>query len=170
MEFSTLLFWCFLNCSVLSYTTHDLHVSRCEIVYDTESHALQVTLNIFIDDLETALLSEGKGNLFLCTKKEDPRADQFIAEYLGKTLKINVDEETTDMVFLGKEAGDDIFALWCYLEIPDIEPKEVIEVSYDLLMEIYDDQRNIVKLSYSKTTQAHFLFDHKKFTGNLIIK
>ena len=40
-------------------TLHDFHLSRSEINYDSPSATLQVTVHIFVDDLEKVLTKTG---------------------------------------------------------------------------------------------------------------
>ena len=46
---------------IVSSTLHDIHVSRTEVNYDTQTSSVQVTVHLFIDDLEKSL--EGRKNL-----------------------------------------------------------------------------------------------------------
>ena len=169
-RYGVFLFLISISTSVLngySIVDHDLHLSKCEVFYDQKTTSIHITLHIFIDDLEKALRTTGHNDLRICTEREDAQADTFIGEYIDSKLKINVDGIDLKMNFLGKEISDDLFAAWCYLEIADVHPQQTIIVSYDLLMEIFNDQRNIVSVEFDKERNSYFLFDKKSFEGKL---
>ena len=66
----------------------------------------------------------GFDSLYICTEKEAESAEGLIAEYLKNNLVISIDDEVVEFEFLGKEISDDLIAVWCYLEILDVSPKE----------------------------------------------
>ena len=146
---------------------HDFHLSNTEIRYNIEESALQITSRIFIDDLESALAAVGHDNLFICTEKEAPEAEIFIAEYLDNNLIIRIDGVAQNYEFIGKEVSEDLQAVWCYMEIVDIECNEVIVVENNVLLEIFDDQKNIVRLNLDSGEKAMFILEHRNNSGTL---
>lgn len=146
---------------------HEFHFSKCDIEYSKEDKALQIAMRIFIDDLEEALAKSGNPNLKLCTSKEVDSADSIIQSYLQEKFKITVDEASHNFTFVGKETSEDLMAVWCYLEVVDIEPVENIRIKNSILMDIFDDQKNMVVLKYSKEKKEHFLFQVGEDTGAL---
>jgi hypothetical protein len=148
---------------------HEFHMSSCEIDFDKEDESIQVSLHIFIDDLELALKKRGIDSLFLCTEKEDADSEMYIADYIAHTVQITLDGQRIRPTFLGKEVSDDLAAVWCYFESELIEQPDQISVSCTLLTEVFDDQRNIVKINYPPDKRAYFLFDNKEFKGDLVI-
>ena len=74
MKFSLLLlsflFGAF-SCQAFAYGDHDIHVSVSEVTWKSESASFEVSIKIFIDDLETGLTKEGQGTgLQIGTEKE----------------------------------------------------------------------------------------------------
>ena len=51
---------------------HDMHVSVCELRWNETSGAFEVSIKVFIDDLERALTKDGAPGLFIGTKKQIP--------------------------------------------------------------------------------------------------
>ena len=165
--FATLLFF---NVGVYSSTTakHEFHLSKCDIHFSEEDRALQISLRIFIDDLEEAIAKvHNEENLKLCTKKEAERADSILVSYLSDNLLISIDNELKEIEFVGKEVSEDLLAVWCYFEVIDVEPKGMIQVENKILIETFDDQSNLVVLKYSKEQSEHFLFQKGETTGTL---
>lgn len=134
-----------------------------------EEKALQISLQLFIDDLELALANKGSEKLGICTTQEVAEAEDLIYSYIKDHLFLNVDGISLDLVWVGKEVSDDLAGIWCYLEVYSSEAHKSIDVRNDLLVETFSDQRNIVKLVYKPDLKAHFLFDNKDIEGTLKI-
>lgn len=142
---------------------HDFHLSNCNINYATEQEALQITLHIFIDDLELALKDIGYDSLYLCTRKETEMAEDAMLEYIGSKLKFSVDQVPTGYEYIGKEVSDDLAAVYVYLEMPAVSRNSEIDIAYDLLMEQFDDQRNMVVVKKDKKRLKDYFCTHEKY-------
>src|SRR5688572_15803681 len=84
----TILLSSCLTSWVSAKKAHDIHVSVCELRWNEESGAFEVSIKIFIDDLERALVLEGAPGLFIGTPKESAEANQYITSYLKKHFTI----------------------------------------------------------------------------------
>jgi len=143
---------------------HEFHMSKCEIAFNEAEQALQISLHIFIDDLETALAAKGFSNLYICTDKEQAEAEQYIVAYLQETFALQVDGKALSYSFLGKEPSDDLEGLWCYLEIKTVASIQQLKVRNQILTQAFDDQRNIVSITKSGVGRlGYFLFDKDSF-------
>jgi len=149
---STLLFL------FVSGSMHDLHLSKSTVNYKTTDETLQITVNIFIDDLELALYEMGYDSLHLFTIDESEMADEYIADYINEYFTIEIDGYTVHPTWLGKEMSDDYQAAWCYLEVPELPSLKKMKVSNRILIDIYDDQRNIVQVEKNNRRIEDFLF------------
>jgi len=137
---------------------HEFHISKCQIEYSEPDSALQITLHLFIDDLEDALRKQGKDKLFIATEKEDEQAEAYLFEYLQHRLELDVNNKKTSYTFIGKEPSEDLQAIWCYLEIPNLKSITDLSVSNTILLEIFEDQKNIVSVVGPNKKQGYFLF------------
>ena len=126
---------------------HDFHVSKCLIEYNPTEQAIQISLHMFIDDLEYALEQKGHKGLFLCTPKEKENANKILTAYLTRKLSLEVNNSKPTFEFIGKEVSDDLSGVWCYLEITNIKELKALSVHNSLLLEVFDDQKNIVSLT-----------------------
>lgn len=160
MLYSVLLV--FIGLLAPSGVFHDIHISKCDIKNNTKDKALQITLHIFIDDLEKSFQEQGETGLFILTEQEREDVDSLMEEYINKHLRITVDGQEVLPYYLGKEISDDLMAAWCYLEVPEVDDVSEIEVFYDVLMELYNDQRNIVTVKQDRDRKAYLLFDIKE--------
>ena len=143
---------------------HEFHMSKCEIAFNEAEQAIQISLHLFIDDLETALAAKGISNLYICTDKEDAETEQYIADYLQETFALQVDGKAVSYSFLGKEPSEDLEGIWCYLEIETIASIQELNVRNQILTQAFDDQRNIVSITKSGVGRmGYFLFDKDSF-------
>ena len=142
----------------LSNDTHEFHLSKTTVNYNTEEMAIQVSTRIFIDDLELSLKELGYDSLKICTRKEKENAEQLIQEYINEHLIIKMDGSDLEFSFLGKEQSDDLAAVWCYLEAYDVKAFNEMSVSNTILISQFDDQKNITMIQVDKERVAHLLF------------
>ncbi len=141
---------------------HEFHISKTLIEYNEKENALQFTLHIFIDDLEEALRQQGADKLFICTEKEAEKADDYIYKYLQQKLKIKVDDKAVEYTFVGKEVSEDLVAVWCYLEIENIDSFSKLYIKNNTLVETFDDQKNIISVSGPNKQKGYLLFNQAK--------
>lgn len=146
---------------LLSLVKHDFHVSQCEIQYRPDEQHVAVAMSIFIDDLELALRVMGYDSLYLCTNKENEEANIYIDEYLNQTFQMSADERPIKLTLIGKEASEDLMAVWCYIEAIDVSPFDELVLENKVLLEQFDDQKNVVSFDYLGRKKQHFLFDRK---------
>lgn len=140
---------------------HAFHISRTEINYNVEQSSVQMTLSIFIDDLESALDKRGIKSPYLGTDKENAKGDQWITEYLKENLVLKSKGAVLEWNYLGKEHSDDKIAFWIYLEAENVVGLENLFVSNKVLIEIFDDQKNIVSIKRSRKQMDMHVFDVK---------
>lgn len=155
---------CFLTwCTSFSVTKelHDFHLSKSEIFYNKSNKSLEVSLHLFIDDLEMAIQNAGMENPYISTDKEMDSADSVISAYLNQHFSILVDGNRIQFTFLGKEDSNDLIAIWCYMEGENVINPKNITLRNSLLTEVFDDQKNIVAFR-SDSKQEFLLFDLKK--------
>ncbi len=154
--------------SIQAGEDHDIHISLCEMRYNPESSSFEVSLKIFIDDLELAIREEQKvSGLHIGTKTESSNADDYIASYLKNQFSIDMDGVRLEPQFLGKETTEDMLAVWCYVEFKVTgSTARKCAVSNRILMDIYDDQRNIMDIRMSKTHKDYTIFESGRTTWN----
>lgn len=135
-------------------TTHDLHLSQCKITWSEEGKLLDIRLHLWKDDLEKAL-----GQYRTQTKDLPEKEEDILYAYLTSRLHIDVNQETLDIHWFGKEEPDDEAAVRVHLQARVSHDLRVIEVQNDVFMEIYNDQKNIVHIIGTKGRQGYLIFD-----------
>ena len=141
-----------------TYETHEFHVSKCLVEYKAEKKEIQVSMNIFIDDLETALKEMGADSLYIGTEKESSTADKYINKYLGYSFSIGINNtKEVSWTFLGKEISEDLSSIWCYMRIDASETIEQLYIKNSILLETYEDQKNITNIIGPNSEKTSFM-------------
>ncbi len=148
--------------TVETVPAHEFHISKCLIEFNEKEKALQFTLHLFIDDLEEALRQQGADKLFICTDKEVEKAEEYIYKYLQQKLAISLEGQQMDYTFIGKEMSEDMVAVWCYLEIENVENIHQLHVKNSILLEAFDDQKNIISIIGPNKKKGYLLFNNAK--------
>jgi hypothetical protein len=143
---------------LLAYTAvHKFYISVTSIGYSEKDRALQITTRVFIDDFDRALLERYgiKGNL--ATEDEASQADEFIEKYLNAKFALAIDDKNVAYNFLGKIYDNDIMI--CYLEVPkiDIRAATTISVQNEVLMDIFEEQKNVVHFKIENQKKSFVL-------------
>ena len=127
---------------------HPIHIVVTEVQWNQERQALEVIHRIFLDDLEAALeRHSGMGNLRIGTEWESAQTDSLIAAYVAEHFKLTVDGKPVPGQMLGKVIAD-VHAAEIGVEYPSVPAFSKLEVENRLLLRVYADQHNIVKVSY----------------------
>lgn len=146
---------------------HKYHISKCLIDYNQRENAIQVSQFLFLDDLEAALRAQGADHLFLCSEKETEKAEIYLGRYLAQHLQFEVNDKPKSFVFIGKESSEDLLGVWCYIEVTGVDQLTKFTFKNDLLMEVYDDQKNVINFKGPGNKQASFLFEKGKAVETL---
>jgi hypothetical protein len=126
---------------------HPLHISVSEINYSPKDKAIQITTRIFLDDLELSIRNQRKEpEMDLLAPKNGLTTDQLVSEYLTDHFKIKLDGKPQKMKLLGHEVED--VAIVCYIEIENVKKVKVIEVFNDIITETFDNQSNLIHVTF----------------------
>jgi len=169
MCYSLLLNLILSSLSLIPNELHDLHLSKTDINYNSENQSIEISLHLFIDDLELALEAYGQESLLICTEKESSSAETYIAQYIEDHLTMKINDQEHQIEFIGKEAGDDLMGVWCYFELTNIVAPQSIDVSIDFFNELYDDQKNVLLINYDEDNKEYFLLNKNKEQAQLSI-
>lgn len=140
---------------------HDIHVSKTEIHYKSDLAVLQLSVHIFVDDLELDLEDQGYNALKLNTNKEHAQGDEAVHAYIDKHLIFRNGDEVLETTLIGKEASEDLSAVWCYIEIP-LQHIEQLSLENTILLDIHDDQSNLVSFKVDGVRKDFLILNAKK--------
>jgi hypothetical protein len=144
------IFLLFFIIPLLSFSTHKYYLSLTQIEYKSESKSIQIIINVFMDDIETALNKDYSIDLQLTNKNELKDNDIYFKKYLEKNLSLKIDTISSSFNYIGKEYDGDL--VYFYLEIENVNNLESIEVVNTILIDHFPEQQNLIK---SKVNKKH---------------
>tara|TARA_B110000285_G_C14669519_1_gene399698 strand:+ start:105 stop:602 length:498 start_codon:yes stop_codon:yes gene_type:complete len=127
----------------ISFSAHKYYLSLTQITFKPASKTVQVIINVFMDDIETALNSDYKIDLQLTTKKELEDNDVYFKKYLKEKIHFKVDGIAKEFTYLGKEYDADL--IYFYLEIENINQLKTLEITNNILTKHFPQQQNMTK-------------------------
>ncbi len=138
-------------------TVHDIHVGICDI--RVEESGMEVTIKTFIDDLQIAVgLTPGQP-----LPDNYTSAQELISDYIKSTIQLKLDGEllTLELDDISSSRGD---AIWITLHTYTKGPiSDKLEVGFELLTDIYNDQTNIVNV-YTNDEKEIYSLNSKKIS------
>lgn len=144
---------------------HDFHVSYGRMAVENDVVVMQV--RFFQDDLEKALMGHGAPPTFRLAST--PAADSMALAYISPRLRAVAAGDTLAAVITA--SGEDMSGqepMWWYLlEYRADAPIQELTLINELLLETFDDQKNIVQLQHfpsEKTWSFYFSNDARAFT------
>lgn len=140
---------------LLSFSVHKYYLSLTQINYKSEVKSIQIIINVFMDDIETALNKDNNIDLQLTTKKELKNNDVYFIKYLKDKLNFKVDGVNKEFNYIGKEYDGDL--VYFYLEIENIDKVETLDVSNKILIKHFPKQQNMVKFKVGKKHKSVLL-------------
>lgn len=140
-----------LVCLALGVTTlHDVHISLTELEIDTSEGVAQLSVHIFLDDLEASLSDSVDLQLF--TAHEVTTADVYILAYLRKHINLSCLDDSLGWQLIGREMSDDMQAAYFYMEA-SIQSQAECLFEQSVLFDLFDDQQSICKISIDDRKQ-----------------
>lgn len=140
---------------LLSFAAHKYYLSLTKIDYIKESKSLQITMRIFIDDLESTLNKIYNKPFELDTKTELEDANIYIEKYLLKQFIVSINGSKTKYNYLGKKYENDV--VYLFAEIENISEIKSIQITNRTLMDAINEQQNIIKLNVNNKKKSFIL-------------
>ncbi|TFH27164.1 MAG: hypothetical protein E4H10_04785 [Bacteroidia bacterium] len=145
---------------------HKFYVSLTEFRYNSQTERFEVSIRMFPDDLDRALLERTGIQTQLSTEFEHEKADSILKTYLLESFSLQADGNLIAFSYLGKESESD--AVWCYLESTPVSGPRSLYIRHELLTEIFPDQVNIVQV-YTDTWNKGLLLNRNQSSGKLTV-
>ena len=141
-------------------TIHKFYVSVTQVEYNKEEQALQIISRIFIDDIEDLLKERYDVSVNFDKKEKSSEIDKYLTTYLNQKLVFKVNGKKVNFVFIGKEYEQDLVI--CYLEIENIPSLETIEITNEVLMDLFEEQQNIIHIKKGNQRKSLILEKEKE--------
>jgi hypothetical protein len=152
----------------LSAFKHPIHLCKSDLEYHAPSQTLRLTIAIFIDDLELALRKRGQDKLFIGTEREKTGTNDFILKYLQERFLLKINSQSVVYQWVGKETERDMTTLRVYLEVPKVVSFKNVSFENKILIETFDDQKNIMELKWAGKPSGYWLLDKDNFVGQYL--
>lgn len=128
---------------------HSFHQSTAEAEYNPKTQKLEVSLSIFIEDLELALIRQSE-RLMSIDKTPASDFDTQIQAYLAKTFVVTeVTGKSAKIDWVGREiesAKTDDPTVTLYFEVPLVACPSGITIQHSVLCDLFKDQTNLLHL------------------------
>ncbi|PID70208.1 MAG: hypothetical protein CSA39_02055 [Flavobacteriales bacterium] len=154
-----LVIFFFLLPSLWINSAHKFYVSMKKVEFVPKSKTVQITMRIFIDDLQLAVNNEFNKQIELAVTDESDDYNYLINKYLNKRFKLIINGKEQPLNFLGKEYDYDLAIL--FIEVENINSIESIAIDDTMLMKEFPTQKNIIKLKINNIKKTFFLTEDK---------
>ncbi|MBZ9630712.1 hypothetical protein LB465_07960 [Salegentibacter sp. LM13S] len=145
----------FFLLSAFKSGAHEFYLSVTEIEYNNEEQSLQIITRVFIDDFQNVLNERFDADIQLSQEAEEGAVAENISKYLGQKLRLNANGEDLQLNYLGKEYDADQLVL--YIEVENVASFNQIEVTNEILTDLFDDQKNVVHVKVNGKTKSLLL-------------
>ena len=151
---------------------HPFHVSVVEVNHNAADKILEISCKIFTDDFEKVLAQNNpqdaahKTKVDLINPTDKAAMDTLVKKYIISHLSLSADGNPVKLSYIGFEKENE--AVYSYLQADNITSVKKIEITNNLMHDLFKDQLNLMhvivggnrkstKLDYPETT-AKFEF------------
>ena len=139
---------------------HSIHQSTAEAEYNPKTQKLEVSLTVFINDLELALMRHSE-RLLSIDKTPAAEFDAQIQAYLAKTFVVTeVKGKKAPIDWVGREIESiktNDPAVTMFFEVPLVACLSGVTIQHSMLCELFKDQTNLLHLR-SRTRDMELQF------------
>ena len=149
-----MILYAFLVAAPLHFASwlHPMHVSVTEIEMDEKEKRLEIMMRVFVDDLELTLRRNFKQPELDVLEPKGQSLDQLMQDYLKTRFQISLDGKLQVVKYLGHERDHEAFIF--YVEVDKVKKWKSIQVQNSIITEIYDDQSNLVHVTFAETVRS----------------
>jgi len=131
---------------------HPLHTTLAQLTYHDHERALEGSIRVFAGDFAAAVAKRRHLGL----PNDDRVSDADAMEYLRDTFRFtDAGGRAVPLSWCGSRRAGDV--LWLCVSASNVAPPDALELSDQMLCELFDDQINIVQ-SVSGAKHASMLF------------
>ena len=150
---------------------HSVHTSTAEAEYNAETKRLEVSLTVFVSDLELALVRQSEREMRI-DKTPAAAFDAQIQAYLAKTFVVtDAAGKVAKMEWVGREmdeasakSGDPAVVLFFEVEVP--EGTRGLTLKHAVFHELFKDQINLLQIREG-ALQEEMRFTHEHSSKEL---
>ncbi len=142
---------------LLSFTgaKHEYYLSVTDVDYIEAKRSIQIISRVFVDDFENVLKTRYQEPVVLIEGQEIKQTDALIERYLNQKFSVEVDGAFTQLNYLGYKYKDDMVFL--FIEINNIKPFQKIRIKDEILLDLFDTQKNLIHFTANEFQQSFIL-------------
>ncbi len=145
---------------------HKHYTSVTQLDFNPTEKCFQVTMNVFIDDLEAVLSQEN--TQVVKWKSDQPELNTLLLKYLTKHFNVKLNQKSViQFRLIGTKEQKDLLTI--FFEIPVEKTVKNIEITDTFLMDLFPIQSNLVNINYEEKKHT-FLFQKGKSTQFFSLK
>ena len=130
-------------CSLLSFL-HPFFVSVIDMKHNAKDKNVEISVRVFIDDLETVLKKNYNSTTDISTSTKDAAVNSFIAKYIQAKLQLTINGKQQTTKYIGYEIQKE--SAWIYVEVNDVATINSLSVKCNLLYDYQAKQSNIFNI------------------------
>ena len=134
---------------------HKFYVSTTTIEFKEEKNVIQITCQLFIDDVEKSL-NRYQEDIKLAPDSNKQEIDKLLKKSLKKSILISIDGKTTDLIYIGREYKNDI--LQCYFEANAPASSQNLSIENRTFFDLFEDQQNIIHYKNKSIRKSFLLY------------
>lgn len=153
------LLFLWASCFIVLFTSFDVHevyISSLQMEWKQQSGEIQLTLQLFTDDLETVLQSRTDSRIQL--DPDNQSVDSLLVLYLNEVLTLSYFNIPIPISYLGKKYQDDLSRI--FISVPLPEAAEKVDMEYQLFLKQFPSQQNVVHFKNGSYLKS-YLFDRQ---------
>ena len=131
-----------LGFSAFSALKHPFYLSVIDIKHDAKNQHINISVKLFINDIENALKKTTTKQIDLLNPKNKTDMEMELMNYVKQRLSIDVNTKPTTLNFIGYEKEED--AIWIYLDIKKVIKPKTLKIKTKLLYDFLPLQTNII--------------------------
>lgn len=133
---------------------HKFYTSVTQMEYNENEKSFQITMNVFIDDLETALTLANHQQLKW--SNDQPVLNQKLLQYLTNHFVVSINQQKIKQLkLIGTQEQKDLLTI--YFEIPFNKKATEFAIENTFFLDLFPTQTNMVNLAYLNKKHS-FLF------------
>ena len=130
----------------LASILHPFYVSVCEIYHNPKSNALEISMKVFIDDIEWAIQKSGIETFKISKDADKENTENEMEKYLYDKFTVEIDSKQKSMEVIGYELEND--AIVFYIEIKNVKEINQFKIKNTIISEVRDGQINLTHFQY----------------------
>lgn len=139
---------------LLGATAHKYYFSVTQADYDAKDHALKMVTRVFYDDLQKVFQERYDKSIKVDASYDQKKLDGYIQRYFNQKFIVKINGKERRLNYIGHK--DEMDYVVCFIEVTDVQNPKSISIENTLLMDLFQDQKNVVHLN-TGTTKKSFL-------------